>query len=141
MLDTRLRWQGLRRSWRIQCATTFVLPIILVWFVHDRQGAYETVGIPLFIVGLLTLLLTVWRYGHYRSAVLNMDATANTDEAESAWNRLQHQQLLGLSNAKLPGWVGMLHYVCTLELTPLILLVLASLAAMLLYRPPSVRFS
>ncbi|HIZ51345.1 MAG TPA: hypothetical protein IAA18_09695, partial [Candidatus Pseudomonas excrementavium] len=73
-------------------------------------------------------------------AVINADAQQGTTEAESAWTRLHHQQLLGLTHAKLPGWLGMLHYVCTLELTPLILLVLASQGAMLLYRPPAQRF-
>ncbi|WP_285261265.1 hypothetical protein [Halopseudomonas bauzanensis] len=140
MLDTRPHWQAMRRNWRMQCLASLILPIAVVWFFHDRQGAYPEVALPLFIAGLLTLLLSVWRYRHFRQAVINADAQQDTAEAESAWTRLHHQQLLGLTHAKLPGWLGMLHYVCTLELTPLILLVLASQGAMLLYRPPAQRF-
>lgn len=140
-MDAQTHWQGLRRSWRIQCGTIAVLPVILVWIAREPQAPYDNVGVPLFILGLLTLLLTLWRYRLYRAAVMNLDAVADGDQAQSAWDRVRHNQLLGLSVAKLPGWVGMLHYVCTAELTPLILLVLASIGVMLLYRPPSARFN
>ncbi|SDT15610.1 hypothetical protein SAMN05216198_3823 [Halopseudomonas litoralis] len=141
MLDTAPHWQAMRRNWRMQCVASLILPIAVVWFFHDRQGAYPDVAVPLFIAGLLTLLLTVWRFRHFRRAVIAADTAQDTASAEQAWTQLHHQQLLGLTNAKLPAWVGMLHYVCTLELMPLILLVLASQGAMLLYRPPSARFS
>src|SRR5690606_35365717 len=125
MFDTRPHWQAMRRNWRTQCLASLILPIAVVWFFHDRQGAYPEVALPLFIAGLLTLLLSVWRFRHFRQAVIEADAQQEAPDAEKAWTRLHHQQLLGLTHAKLPGWVGMLHYVCTLELTPLILLVLA----------------
>ncbi|PRB79377.1 hypothetical protein [Pseudomonas sp. MYb185] len=141
MLDARPHWQAMRRNWRMQCLASLILPIAVVWLFHDRDGgAYASVGVPLFIAGLLTLLLTVWRFRHYKQALLQVDALGDDSQAESAWNRLHHNQLLGLTNAKLPGWIGMLHYVCTMEAVPLVLLVLASQGAMLLYRPPSQRF-
>ncbi len=140
-IDSQTHWQSLRRSWRIQCGTITVLPIILVWIAREPQAALNSVGVPLFVLGLLTLLLTLWRYRLYRAAVLQIDAVSGSEQAPSAWDRVRHTQLLGLSMAKLPGWVGMLHYVCTAELTPLILLVLASIGVMLLYRPPSARFN
>ncbi len=141
-MNPQIHWQAMRRNWRMQCLASLALPIAVVWFFHDRDsGAYETVAVPLFIFGLLTLLLTVWRFRHYKAALLEIDGQGEEAQSEKAWNRLHHVQLLGLTNAKLPGWVGMLHYVCTLEILPLILLVLASQGAMLLYRPAPQRFN
>lgn len=135
-----IHWQAMRRNWRMQCLASLILPIAVVWFFHDRSGgAYPGVGVPLFIAGMLTLLLTVWRFGLYKAALQQVDAAPAAAD-EQAWNRLHHTQLLGLTHAKLPGWIGMLHYVCTMEMLPLILLVLASQGAMLLYRPAPQRF-
>lgn len=140
-MNPHVHWQALRRNWRMQCLASLILPIAVVWFFHDRDsGAYQTVGVPLFIAGLLTLLLTVWRFRHYKAALIQVDRQGEEAPSENAWNQLHHAQLLGLTNAKLPGWAGMLHYVCTLEILPLILLVLATQAAMLLYRPAPQRF-
>ncbi|GGJ09464.1 hypothetical protein [Halopseudomonas pertucinogena] len=141
MIDTRIHWLALRRNWRMQTLASLILPIAVVWFFHDRDGgAYETVGMPLFVAGLLTLGLTVWRFRHYKASLLEVDAAVGEAPSEQAWSRLHHNQLLGLTNAKLPGWIGMLHYVCTLEIMPLVLLVLASQGAMMLYRPAPQRF-
>lgn len=141
MIDNRLHWQAMRRNWRMQTLASLILPIAVVWFFHDHDaGAYETIGMPLFVAGLLTLGLTVWRFRHYQASLREVDAAAGSTQPEQAWNRLHHNQLLGLTNAKLPGWIGMLHYVCTLDIIPLILLVLASQVAMLLYRPAPQRF-
>ncbi|MFA5678049.1 MAG: hypothetical protein WC953_06520 [Pseudomonas sp.] len=141
-MDNQIHWQAMRRNWRMQCLASLILPIAVVWFFHDRDGgAYPSVGIPLFIAGLLTLLLTVWRFRHYKTALTQVDAQPAETESEPAWSALHRNQLLGLTNAKLPGWMGMLHYVCTMEILPLVLLVLASQAAMLLYRPAPQRFS
>lgn len=140
-MDAQIHWQAMRRNWRMQCLASLVLPIAVVWFFHDRDGgAYPEVAVPLFIAGLLTLLLTVWRFRHYKAALMQIDGHSAEAQTEQAWNRLHHNQLLGLTNAKLPGWIGMLHYVCTMEMLPLILLVLASQGAMLLYRPAPQRF-
>ena len=141
-MDPQTHWQAMRRNWRMQCLAALILPIAVVWFFHDRDaGAYEAVGLPLFIAGLLTLGLTVWRFRHYQASLMLVDGQGEAAADEQTWNRLHHNQLLGLTNAKLPGWIGMLHYVCTMEILPLVLLVLASQAAMLLYRPAPQRFN
>ena len=111
-MDAQTHWQAMRRNWRMQCLASLILPVAVVWFFHDRDaGAYETVGLPLFIAGLLTLGLTVWRFRHYKASLLQVDRQGQAAADEQSWNRLHHNQLLGLTNAKLPGWIGMLHYV------------------------------
>lgn len=140
-MNDNTHWLAMRRNWRMQCLASLILPIAVVWFFHDRDGgAYQSVGVPLFIAGLLTLLLTVWRFRHYKASLQLVDGQSEEANTDQAWNRLHHNQLLGLTNAKLPGWVGMLHYVCTMEILPLVLLVLASQCAMLLYRPAPQRY-
>src|SRR5690606_1079553 len=102
-------------------------------------GACPGLKVPLFIAGMLTLLLTVWRFGLYKAALQQVGAAPAAAD-EPAWNRLHHTQLLGLTHSQLPCWIRMLHYVRTLEMLPLILQVLASQGAMLLYRPAPQRF-
>ncbi|MEH6389789.1 MAG: hypothetical protein V7772_18175 [Pseudomonas profundi] len=140
MLDTHTHWKALQRNWRMQCAASLLLPIALVWLLGDNwQPVLDSAAVPIFIVGLASTLLTVWRFRQYRFALVEADNNGDSPAAEQAWARLHHQQLLGLLNAKLPGWIGMLHYVAVGEIVPLILLVLASQGAMLLYRPPTAR--
>lgn len=140
MLDTHAHWKALQRNWRMQCAASLLLPIALVWLLgDDRQPMMDNAAVPLFMLGLASIFLTVWRFRQYRFALIETDNSGDSSVTEQAWARLHHQQVLGLLNAKLPGWIGMLHYVVAGEIIPLILLVLASQGAMLLYRPPTAR--
>ncbi|QJD60172.1 hypothetical protein HG264_15410 [Pseudomonas sp. gcc21] len=140
MIDTRTHWKALQRNWRMQCAASLILPIALVWLLGDDwQPVLDSAAVPIFVVGLASIFLTVWRFRQYKFALIEADGGDDSPAAEQAWARLHHQQLLGLLNAKLPGWIGMLHYVATGEIIPLILLVLASQGAMLIYRPPTAR--
>lgn len=140
MLDTQTHWKALQRNWRMQCAASLLLPIALVWLLGgDRQPAMDAAAVPVFIIGLASIFLSVWRFRHYKFALIEADKGDGSPADEQAWARLHHQQVLGLLNAKIPGWIGMLHYVVAGEIVPLILLVLASQGVMLLYRPPTAR--
>lgn len=134
MTDTAQHWKALQRNWRMQTAVTLMLPIALVWLLSDGDAAWPEASMALFVLGLSSIFLTLWRFRPYKQALVAVDA-AGVDEAH--WARLHHQQMLGLLNGKIPAWIGMLHFVCTAELTPLILLALASQGLLLLYRPPS----
>lgn len=137
MIEPRTHWQALKRNWRMQCAASLILPVALVWFLGDWEPAWPEGAMLLFVVGLLSMAPTLWRFRTYKRALIEADAQSASATAEDAWSRLHHQQLMGLLHAKLPGWIGMLHYVCTAELVPLVLLVLATQGIMLLYRPPT----
>jgi hypothetical protein len=50
---------------------------------------------------------------------------------------LHRNQSLGLAAAALPALIALVHYFCVGEAIPLVLLVIVSLGAMLLYRPPA----
>lgn len=137
MFDPVPHWRALRRNWRMQSIVTLCLPIALAWLLKDQPGAWEEGAIWLFILGLATLFLSLWRFRRYKAALIEADRLGEAPEAAEAWVTLHREQLLGLLNAKLPAWMGMLHYVCTSEVVPLTLLVLASMGVMLLYRPPT----
>ncbi|SDT94573.1 hypothetical protein [Halopseudomonas salegens] len=139
-MDSAINWKALQRNWRMQTGVSLILPIALVWLLRDSSGSWEEAAIPLFVLGLVSMFLTLWRFSPYKRALVavgNLSEQVNAADTESTWANLHHQQMLGLLNAKIPGWIGMLHFVCTGELTPLILLVLASQGLLLLYRPPS----
>lgn len=137
MSEDQTHWKALQRNWRMQCIASLILPVALVWFLGDWEPAWPEGAMLLFVVGLASVAPTLWRFRRYKQALIAADAKSGTPEAEQAWTDLHQQQLLGLLHAKLPGWIGMLHYVCTAELIPLVLLVLATQGIMLLYRPPS----
>ncbi len=138
-MDPAVNWKALQRNWRMQTIVSLILPIALVWLLRDSSGSWEEAAIPLFVLGLASMFLTLWRFSPYKRALVAVDQLSDPAEAdaEATWASLHHQQMLGLLNAKIPGWIGMLHFVCTGELTPVILLVLASQGLLLLYRPPS----
>lgn len=137
MFDSTQHWLALRRNWRMQSIVTLGLPIALVWLLRDQPGAWEDGAIVLFVLGLSALFLSLWRFRRYKAALIEAERLGEAPEAADAWIVLHRAQLLGLLNAKLPAWIGMLHYVCTSEVVPLTLLVLASMGVMLLYRPPT----
>src|SRR5690606_11928870 len=110
MVDTHTHWKALQRNWRMQCAASLLLPIALVWLLGDDwQPVLDNAAMPIFMVGLASIFLTVWRFRQYRFALIEADDSVDSPATEQAWARLHHQQLLGLLNAKLPGWIGMLH--------------------------------
>ncbi|WP_304639483.1 MFS transporter [Pseudomonas sp.] len=137
MFDPVPHWKALQRNWRMQCIAALLLPIALVWVLGDWDGAWETGAMPIFIGGLLSIFLSLWRFRPYKHALIEAEGMGQTEAAEEAWARLHHSQLLGLVTGKIPGWIGALHYVATGEMVPLVLLVLATQGILLLYRPPS----
>jgi len=137
MFDATPHWRALLRNWRMQTGVTLGLPIALAWFLSQQQPAWEAGALPLFILGLATLFLSLWRFRFYKHALIKAEGLGEAPEAADAWVELHRQQMLGLLNAKLPAWMGMLHYVAVGEIIPLILLVLASMGLMFLYKPPS----
>ncbi len=137
MFDPAPHWKTLQRNWRMQCIAAILLPIALVWVLSDWDGAWDGGAMPIFVLGLLSIFLSLWRFRPYKLALIEAEGLGSSEAAEPAWVRLHQRQLLGLVTGKIPGWIGVLHYVATGELVPLVLLVLATQGILLLYRPPS----
>lgn len=138
MFDDRPHWLTLQRNWRMQVGASLLLPVALVWLLGEQAAAWEEAALPLFIAGMALIFLSLWRFPHYKRALMHIEATreADDDTRAEAWSILHRQQLNGMLVAKLPGWAGMLHFLCTADTAALVLLVLASQAVLLLYRPP-----
>jgi hypothetical protein len=137
MFDPTPHWRTLQRNWRMQAIAGLVLPIALVWVLDDWDGAWETGAMPIFIFGLVTVFLSIWRFRPYKLALIEAEGLGESAAAEAAWATLHQRQLMGLMVGKIPGWIGLLHYVATGEVVPLVLLALATQGILLLYRPPS----
>ncbi len=118
-------------------AAVLLLQILLVVVLGDWNGLFDAAAVPLFAIGMTTLLLTLWRFRLYKRALIRVDALGTSDEAAGAWASLHRLQSLGLSAAALPALVALVHYFCVGEVIPLVLLVVVSLGVMLLYRPPA----
>ncbi|MEH6688141.1 MAG: hypothetical protein V7693_12880 [Halopseudomonas sabulinigri] len=137
MFDAKPQWRTLRTVWRMQTASALLIPVIVVWLMGDWNGVFEAAAIPLFTVAMASLFVTLWRFRRYKRALIQAEGLGNDDGAQAAWSVLHREQMFGLLAAELPGFIGVFHFLCTGEWIPLLLLVIVSLGAMLLYRPPA----
>lgn len=122
-------WRRLRRRW---LASMLLIP--LPWLVLANLPEFrELPPIPLFIAGLLLLAPGLRLFRNYKLALWAMSAP---DDAEQAWAHLTRAQARGLLGAALPAlWAALLSPL-GLEGPAGLLLVLGSLLAALIYRPP-----
>ncbi|MEH6493931.1 hypothetical protein [Halopseudomonas sp.] len=137
MFDAKPQWRTLRTVWRMQSASALLIPIIVVWVMGDWDGVFQSAALPLFTLAMVSLFVTLWRFRRYKLALIQAEALGNEEGAKAAWSVLHREQMLGLLAAELPGFIGVIHFFCTGEWIPLLLLVLVSLGAMALYRPPA----
>ena len=135
--DPKPHWSALRSVWRMLSLTVLLLPILLVVVLGDWTGLFDQAAVPLFTVGMASLMLTLWRFRLYKRTLIRAEGLGDSAEAASAWAVLHRNQSLGLAAAALPALIALVHYFCVGEAIPLVLLVIVSLGAMLLYRPPA----
>lgn len=137
MFDAKPQWRTLRTVWRMQTASALLIPVIVVWLMGDWNGVFEAAAVPLFTFAMASLFVTLWRFRRYKRALIQAEGLGNGEGAQAAWTVLHREQMFGLLAAELPGFIGVFHFFCTGEWIPLLLLVVVSLGAMLLYRPPA----
>lgn len=123
------RWWG----WLLLCVAPL---LILGGFFQLPLVKIQALSMPLFILGCLSLFVTLKGFRGYKRALFAMPATFHSDAESAAWQHLARAQRQGFIGAALPAWIGALALCIGLEALAAWLLALASVTIMVLYWLP-----
>lgn len=123
-----LGWWG----WLGLCALPLVAASLLVGYQQDLPD----VAMLLFVVGMLSMLVSLPCFQLFRRALLALQKALGSPDEQPAWKRLAQARRLALLASCLPAWVAALAMMTGLEGPARSLMLLSSLALLLLYRIP-----
>jgi hypothetical protein len=127
----RLAW-----AWWWQVALTLAPLLVLNQLFGDLRAAPSPLALPLFILGCSSLFVSLGQFKRYKHALIATEKALNSDAEEAAWQALGQTRKRAFSAAGLPAWIAALALLAGLEAIPLLLLALASLVLLYLYRIP-----
>ncbi len=127
-------YQRLELAWWRQLGLTLA-PLLLacVFFTVSEPGI---LALLLFIAGVGSLLISFKLYGAYKRALDVTRAALDTPDEPAAWLRLAAVRRTAFLAASLPAWFAAVGVLFSLHAVPVVLLALASLGLLLLYRIP-----
>lgn len=120
--------------WRQLALTLAPLFLINVLFGVGRQPG--VLAMPLFVAGLASLFISLPLFNAYKRALFATVKALNTADEPAAWLTLAERRRPALLGAGLPAWIAALAVFAGLEAVPQILLALASIVVLYLYRIP-----
>lgn len=122
-------------AWWLQLAL-MLAPLLLVETLAGDNPPREPLLMPLFIVGLLSMFVSLPLFHAYKRALIATEKARDGDDEPQAWNRLGLRRRNALLGASLPAWFAAAALLAGQELIPLLLLTLSSLVLFYLYRIP-----
>ena len=120
--------------WRQLALTLAPLFLINVLFGVGRQPG--VLAMPLFVAGLASLFISLPLFSAYKRALFATVKALKTADEPAAWLTLAERRRPALLGAGLPAWIAALAVFAGLEAVPQILLALASIVVLYLYRIP-----
>jgi hypothetical protein len=127
----RLAW-----AWWWQVVLTLAPLLVLNQLFADLRAAPTPLALPLFILGCSSLFVSLGQFKRYKHALIATEKALNSDTEEAAWQALGQTRKRAFIAAGLPAWIAALALLAGLEAIPLLLLALASLVLLYLYRIP-----
>jgi hypothetical protein len=127
----RLAW-----AWWWQVVLTLAPLLVLNQLFSDLRAAPSPLALPLFILGCSSLFLSLAPFKRYLLALITTEKALNSDTEEAAWQALGQTRRRAFIAAGLPAWIAALAVLAGLETVPLLLLAVASLVLLYLYRIP-----
>jgi hypothetical protein len=100
------------------------------------QPVWPVLALPLFIAGMASLFVSLPLFNAYKRALIATEKALNTPEEHDAWLDLARVRRVAFLGAALPAWVAAVAVFVGLEAIPLVLLALASVVLLYLYRIP-----
>ncbi len=122
-------------AWWLQLAL-MLAPLLLVEVLAGDTPPREPLLMPLFIVGLLSMFVSLPLFHAYKRALIATGNARDGGDEALAWNRLGLHRRNALLGASLPAWFAAAALLAGQELIPLLLLTLSSLVLFYLYRIP-----
>jgi hypothetical protein len=127
----RLAW-----AWWWQVLLTLAPLLVLKQFFGDVRSTPSVLALPLFILGCSSLFLSLAPFKRYLRALISTEKALNSDSEAAAWQALGRTRQRAFIAAGLPAWIAALAVLAGLETVPLLLLAVASLVLLYLYRIP-----
>lgn len=123
-------------SWWQQLVLT-LLPLVLVNALFGKSDPWlPELSMPFFIVGMLSMFVTLRTFGPYKHGLINLQKVLDTPQEPACWAELAAVRRRALLAAGLPTWIATLAVFVGLEGVPLLLLALSTLVLFYLYRIP-----
>jgi hypothetical protein len=123
-------------AWWWQVLLTLAPLLMLNWLFADLRATPSPLALPLFIAGCASLFVSLGQFKRYKHALIATEKALNSDAEAAAWQALAQTRRHAFVAAGLPAWIAALAVLAGLEAIPLILLALASLVLLYLYRIP-----
>ena len=122
--------------WWQQLALTLA-PLLLINLLFGTATSEPGVlATPLFIAGLASMFVSLPLFAGYKRALIATARSLDTPEEPAAWLALAERRRAAFLAAGLPAWIAALAVFFGLEAVPLVLLAIASLVILCLYRIP-----
>ncbi len=121
--------------WWRQLALTLA-PVFIVNLLFGADKTVSVLAMPLFIGGLASLFVSLPLFSAYKRGLIATEQALDTPEEPAAWLDLAARRRLAFLGAGLPAWIAAIAVFTGLEAIPLILLALASVVLLALYRIP-----
>lgn len=123
-------------SWWQQLVLT-LLPLVLANVLFGKSDPlWPELAMPFFIVGMLSMFVTLRTFGPYKHGLINLQKALDTPQEPACWAELAAVRRRALLAAGLPTWIATLAVFVGLEGVPLLLLALSTLVMFYLYRIP-----
>ncbi|WP_408004386.1 MFS transporter [Pseudomonas schmalbachii] len=113
-----------------------IVPVLAVALLVGDNTWLAELATPAFVIGLLSMFLTLSLFRDYRRALVATQQALDTPDENSAWLRLAQARRSGALGASLPAWIAAVAALFGLNGVALILLGLTSLVILILYRIP-----
>lgn len=123
-------------AWWWQLVLTLA-PLFVISGAFDSKNAILPVlAMPFFVVGLLSMFVSLKPFGRYKNALIATSAARDTPEEPAAWIALADTRRVAFLAAGLPAWIAALAVFVGMETVPLLLLAFSSVVLLYLYRIP-----
>lgn len=123
-------------AWWWQLALTLAPLLVTSALFGSDETMSLVLAMPLFIVGLLSMFVSLKPFGAYKRALIATEAALDTPEESAAWTRLAATRRKAFLAAGLPAWIAAAAVFVGLEAVPLVLLAISSVVLLYLYRIP-----
>lgn len=120
--------------WRFLAVT--LAPLFVLNLAFGSATKVGVLTMPLFIAGLASMFVSLPLFSSYKRALIATEQALNNPEEHDAWLELARVRRLAMLGAALPAWIAAIAVFAGLEAIPLILLALASVVVLCLYRIP-----
>lgn len=122
-------------EWWRQLAVTLV-PLFVLNLLFGAEQKTGLLTMPLFIAALASMFVSLPLFSTYKRALVATEKALDTADEHDAWLELARVRRLAFLGAALPAWIAAIAVFAGLEAIPLILLAIASIVLLYLYRIP-----